>query len=478
MLGEADLKALIKDELWPSWRAERERLDLIDAWSRWRQEPIQLPRKATPEHKQLAELSRTPWLGLVVTTVAQCMYVDGVHFAADAGTVPDPGPDGVLQVEEIDGPWRTWQANRMDSRQIAIHRATLTYGQSFVTVLPGENRRGRPTSVMRGVSPRKMFALWDDPAADDWPRYAMQIIREGKPYRVRVYDDEVVHVLDVEEDTIDGIKLVEQFAHDSGVCPVVRHANQLDLDGRSPGEVEPYIPAAKRINKTAYDRLLVQHFSSWRVRTIAGMSEPDSEEEAARKKLELKVEDLLVAEDPDTKFGTLEATPVEGFISAWRADIEALAAVTQTPTHALTGQLVNLSAEALAAARAALTQKVHERQKSEGEAHLQGLQLAALQQGEFDYADDVSARVTWQDMEIRSMSQAVDALGKAATMLAIPPEVLWSRIPGVEKSDVDEWKRLAEQADPVARYSAELARQAAGDQAVRRAVRDTTTSVA
>jgi hypothetical protein len=120
----------------------------------------------------------------------------------------------------------------------------------------------------------------------------------------------------------------------------------------------------------------VQHFSSWKVRTIAGMVGPEDQSEAERRKLQLKVEDILIADDPDTKFCTLNETPIEGFISAWRADIEALAAVTQTPTHALTGQLVNLSAEALAAARASLTQKVYERQKTEGEAHLQALQLA------------------------------------------------------------------------------------------------------
>ncbi|WP_433505398.1 phage portal protein [Pseudonocardia halophobica] len=133
-------------------------MDVIDAWSRWHQQPLTLPRKPTTEHKPLEEISRTPWLGLVVNTVAQCMYVDNYISAVDAGAAPEPGPDGVLEIAEIDGPWRTWQANRFDARQIAVHRATLTYGQSYVTVLPGEFG-GRPTSVMRGVSPSKMFAL-------------------------------------------------------------------------------------------------------------------------------------------------------------------------------------------------------------------------------------------------------------------------------------------------------------------------------
>ena len=45
-------------------------------------------------------------------------------------------------------------------------------------------------------------------------------------------------------------------------------------------------------------------------------------------------------------------------------------------------------------------------------------------------------------------------------MLMVPPSELWPRIPGVEKSDVEEWKRVAEQGDPVTRMQAELMRQA------------------
>lgn len=445
MLSQDAAKDLVVKRLWPAWRQERERLDRIDCWYRWKQEPIRLPKKATAELKALAGLSQLPWLSLVVTTVAQCMYVDGYLSPLDPQDAAG----------EPNRPWRTWNANQFDRRQIAVHRAALAYGYSFVKVLPGDS-----AAVLRGVSPRKMFAVFDDPAEDDWPRYAMQVDgHEGGSFSVRLYDDEAEHHLRVDSSGED-VEYIDYAAHGAGVCPVVRFANDLDLDGRTPGEVEPYIPAAARINKTAYDRLLTQHFASWKVRTVAGMAEPDSEETANRKKLQLRQDDILVAEDPDTKFGVLDETPLEGFIAAWRADIEALAAVTQTPTHALTGQLVNLSAEALAAARASLTQKVYQRQRAFGASHGQVLRLAAALEGDEAHAQDVMGRVTWQDMEIRSMSQAVDALGKAATMLDVPKEALWSRIPGVERSDVDEWRALRDQQDPMAQFQAELERQA------------------
>lgn len=453
MLNPSTAVDLVKSSLLPGWEAEKERLDRIDRWYRWEQEPITLPRKATLELRQLAELSRVPWLSLVVTATAQAMYVDGYRSQLDPA-------GGSMRDREVSPPWRTWMANGMDRRQIAVHRAMLAYGYSFMKVLPGvDPMTSEPQSVMRGVSPRKMYALWDDPAEDDWPRYAMHVVESHRTsgHLARVYDDEAEYTVRIE----DGSKVEMVGApnvHGAGVCPVVRYSNMLDLDGRTPGEVEPFIPAAARINKTAYDRMLTQHFASWKVRTVAGMAQPDDDETANRKKLQLRQDDILVAEDPDTKFGTLDETSLEGFIAAHRSDVETLAAVSQTPTHELTGQMANLSAEALAAARASLNQKVTERQKSAGSSHAQALRLAASLLGDDDYAADVTGRVTWQDMEIRSMSQAVDALVKAATM-GIPLPALWGRIPGVEKSDVDEWIKMAEQGDPIRQMQAQLDRQ-------------------
>jgi hypothetical protein len=37
----------------------------------------------------------------------------------------------------------------------------------------------------------------------------------------------------------------------------------------------------------------------------------------------------------------------------------------------------------------------------------------------------MTARVSWQDMSVRSLSQAVDAYGKAAQMLGVPEQALW-----------------------------------------------------
>jgi hypothetical protein len=227
--------------------------------------------------------------------------------------------------------------------------------------------------------------------------------------------------------------------------------------------VEPFIPLAGRIDQTVFDRLVVQRFASWVVRTIAGMSPPEELPELEQpswmtnQKLRLRAEDILVADDADTKFGSLPATPLDGFIAAAKADIMALAAVSQTPAHELLGDMVNLSADALAMARASLTAKVEERKHSFGESWEQTLRLASWVMGETDAARDYSAQVRWKDTEIRSLAQAADALGKLAQMLGVPVEVLWEKIPGWTDQDVARAKALADQGGGMEALLRELA---------------------
>lgn len=436
--SEVDLVKYVKDGLWPAMQAERARLRVIDLWLKGEQADPNIPRGATNELRSLLALSKTPWLGLVVTTIAQTLYADGYRSPESKDNTP--------------GPWTTWHANGFDQRQVPVHRAAIGYGYAYTTALPGLSPAGAPRSVLRGVSPQRMYAVYEDPAADDWPIYALQVdpMRGGK-CDVKVYDDQRVHLLQMKDSAT--FTYISTKEHGAGVCPVIRYTNQLDLDGRTPGEVEPFIPVASRIDKTQFDRLMVQHFNSWKVRYISGMAQfADSEEEANARKFKLRQQDILVAEDPNTKFGTLDETSLAGFIDSARADIESLAAVAQLPNHLLTGQMVNLSAEALTSARAPLTQKVYERQIGFGAAHAQMLRLSAKLEGDTAAAEDVMARITWQDVEVRSLSQAADAYGKLAQMLGVPRQYLWPRIPGVTQLDVQEWTDHALDDDPLATY--------------------------
>ena len=425
--------ALVQKDLLPKMVADQAGLDRIDQWMRWEHESPHAPRTSTEEYRELASRAPTPWLRLVVSSVVQSLYVDG-YRSSDA--------------TEESAAWEWWQRNGMDRRQIAVHRAAVGYGLAYATVLPGTDSFGEAMPIVRGVSPRRMMAYYSSPADDDWPVYALRsdpTMIDGQASKVlRLYDANEVHFL-----TSSGDKVLYNGSavHGIGVCPVVRYSAAMDLEGRADGEVEPYISTAARIDQTSFDRLVVQRFSSWVVRTIAGLSLNETvsatNETTAQAKLRLKVEDLLVAEDKDTKFGSLPATPLDGFIAAKDADIRDLSAVSQTPPHHLLGQIANLSADALVAAETSHSRKIEEQSTSLGQSHEQMLRLCARVAGDSAGARDMASQVRWRDTSGRSLAQAADALGKLADMLSVPVELLWEKIPGWTQQDVERAKELA-----------------------------------
>jgi len=427
--------AAVGDVLMPTWSADRDKFDRIDRWARWDHDPPHRPKNATAEYKELAARAQAPWGALIVSSVVQTLYVDGYRRP---------------KAPEDNRAWLIWQANGWDARQIHVHRAALTYGIAYAYALPGKTLSGEPMPKLRGVSPREMVAVYDDPADDDFPQMAMLVRKARNGYRLRVFDERFVHDLFLEHE-VGKPKYVGTEVHDVGVCPVVRYANRFDLEGRAVGEIEPFIPILGRIDQTVFDRLVVQRFASWIVRTIAGMDvkkSADENEMSVREVLSLlRVNDFLLSPDKDTKFGSLPATPLDGFIKAEERDLTDLAAVSQTPAFELLGGIANLSAEALDALKSSQDAKSDEVKHQFGESHELLLRLAAHIAGDTETAEDYEAQVIWKDTSIRSLAHAADAFGKLCQSLGVPPEVLWPKIPVFTQQDVDEAKRLAAESD-------------------------------
>jgi hypothetical protein len=359
--------------------------------------------------------------------------------------------DGFRSPENRDNStaWDIWNANNFAAHQISVHRAAIGYGYSFVRVLPGVDFRGRPMPVMRGVSPKRIFAMYEDPVGDDFPVWALEWMPDNKTWRW--YDPEAYH--EFENPNLDGkFAFVKSVEHGVGVCPIVRYVNQMDLDGRCIGDVEPVIAVAARIDKTDYDRLLVQHYNSWKVRTATGLEQAEDDANRGEDKRKLAQEDILVSSDPNVTFGSLPETNMAPFIAAHESDVEALASMLQLPSHLFTGKVVNVSAEALAASRAQTTQKLLEKQTSMGVSHARMLRLASAINGDDAAASDFSARITWQDVEVRSLAQAADAYGKIAQQLGVPKEFLWRFIPGFDATDIQEMRDMVLDTDPLTKY--------------------------
>lgn len=430
------LAEYISNEVFPKFSNERDRLERIGLWMEGKQPYCTRVGPRDVEKRALLELSRSPWLGLSVAIFAQAMYVDGYRSP-------------VADERGNSSAWDIWTANNFNAHQIAVHRAAIGYGYSFVRVLPGSDFMGRDMPVIRGVSPKRMFAMYEDPVADDFPEWALEMMPDNKTWRW--YDANVYHEF-VNPSTGGRFKYVRTVEHGVGVCPVIRYVNQMDLDGRCIGDVEPVISVAARIDKTDYDRLLVQHYNSWKVRTATGLEQADDDADVAADKRKLAQDDILISSDPNVTFGALPETNMAPFIAAHESDVESLASMEQLPSHLFTGKVINVSAEALAASRAQTTQKLIEKQTSMGVSHGRMLRLAAAIAGDSAAAADFTARVAWQDVEVRSLAQAADAYGKVAQQLGVPKQFLWRFIPGFDAADVEEMRNIALDDDPLTVY--------------------------
>lgn len=423
----------------PSFLRQRANVDQLNFWITGKQAEsdggsvyIPTERVVTSEYDDLVAKSFTPWAGLIVTSLAQTLFLEGIRR---------PGATENMQVYSI------WQENGWDARQIPLHRAAIGHGLAFATALPARSRiTGELTALMRGHSARKMAAFYDDDGEDEWPAFALRCEKEQVTgvsgtvddfWAVRFYDETAIHYLSCVGDgeDPDDWTYISYEEHGLGVTPVVRYANLLDLDGQATSEIDPVLPLLRRIDQDTFDRLIVQRFGAWKVRFAAGLVKPETTEEQRAEAIRLKVEDILISDSPDTRFGTLDETQLEGFIKARDADLRDAAAVTQTPPHHLLGLSSNLQAEALATAEAGLRRKGEERRVCFGESHEMLARLSAMCAGNLEEATAFDAQVRWKDTESRSLAQAADALAKIADSLGVPVEMLWERIPNWTDAD-------------------------------------------
>ncbi|MBB3099391.1 hypothetical protein FHR83_007097 [Actinoplanes campanulatus] len=427
----------------------------IDRYERGDHDDPYMPPHASDEYRLLAKRSVSNWMGVLISTPVQAMYVDNFR----RGQAAVRGSDGAALPE-----WTHWQNSRLDARQTSVHRGAVKFGHSFT--ITEKTDKGTRT---KGLSALNTSALWEDPANDDAPVVALTITQEaaeGSRGKARMWDGaleyEVTFGALLDDDSL---TVTEVGKHGNSECPVTRFAAHIDLEGRTVGVVEPLIPLQDRINQTIMDLLVAQSYTAHVVRYTTGMAPPlkmvpvkDESGEVVDwqpergpdgrpipANINVNSSRFLFAEDPDVRFGSLEGGPLSGFIESIDMSIRHLAAIGQMPPHHLLGQIANLSAEALLAAETALSRKVEEFRKLMGEAWERVFRLAAELEGVEASALDYSGEVIWRDMEMRSLAQSADGLGKLREQLAIPVKGLWARVPGVTKNELDQWSALAEQ---------------------------------
>jgi len=263
-------------------------------------------------------------------------------------------------------------------------------------------------------------------------------------YLIHFYDDSHIHRMTASVDEPDKIRYIDNEIHGMQITPIQRFG-LLNLDGEAPGEVAPYLSLLRRIDQDTADRLMLQRFLSWMVRTATGIDKPTSEEEEEALEYMLGVGDIMSAVSPAAKFGVLQGQPMDGHISAREADIRDLASTSQVPAYRMLGLSDNIGAEAIAAADASLKRKMDEYKAVLGEQFEAYMRLGGHAAGNKAIAEDFSSRAQFavtESIDIQSLSQAITALN--ADDRGIPFEMLWKWIPQWTQNDTLEAKRLRE----------------------------------
>lgn len=440
-------------------REEMPRLTEIREYYKNRVIDIYVPKQAKQEYRQLVDQSRFNILPLLVASVANNLFIDGYRSGN--------------KDRENSKVWDVWQANRMDARQAGLWRSALMYGYGYTVTLPGVLGETK-TAKITPFSPFKVTTLYDDPINDEWPQYALSVgspridYTGGDSSRVvdlAVYDDENVYRMTVPAgaaafpvygQTAPMIgtfafdpKTVKVEAHDLGVVPVVRYcADRNDLDDGAEGVVYSMLPAQRQLNQTTYSLAMAQQYAAFKQRWATGMVVPEDEQGNPIEPFNAAVDRVWIAEDETTKFGEFSETNLDGYLNSRDKTLLHITSVRQIPpTTLVIGPVANVSAEALAALDAGHRQDISERQSSLGEDGEQNMRLAGKAAGIEGAWEDIKASVRWRDTTPRSLAQLADAFGKLATLLGVPAQALWERLPDVTDQDLEAWKEMAKEQD-------------------------------
>lgn len=384
---------------------------------------------ASEEIKELAKQSVRNVCGVVVDTFDRGLSVVGFRSPTESDDLPA---------------WDWWQKNRLDARQHEVHRAALTYGWSWVSVLPDDERAGGEP-VPATWTPLNVHAEWDDPRRDLFPLRATLVRRVrhqlfGDGWSVMWIDDTSVQEGFVKKakrapKINDMLVVGEPWEHGATyngkpVCPLVWFPNERTAEDRDPrGEVEPLIQPQRAINSVNFDRLAVSRFSAFKQKVVIGWTA--SEDEVARASA---TSVWTFEDDPkDVDVKQLDASPLSPYDALLREMTENVALIAGIPLHQLTGSLQNVSQETAALAEAAHQRKLHLKRESFGEAWEQVIHLAAEMSGQ--EVPDASAEMLWLETEARSFAGVVDGIYKLATVPAdaqgVPVEELLDLIPGM-----------------------------------------------
>lgn len=347
--------------------------------------------------------ARTNYCGLVASAVTERLQVDGFRSGSDGDSITDAES------------WGVWQRNNLDADADLVHRAAVSMSEAYVLVgfdgtapiITPEDPRlcAVETDPLNRRIIRAGLKTWDDTTAKK--SYAVLYL----PTTVHYFTSDISAVKKWAETGPDFTGAAQPAVNPIGVVPFVRFVARPQLDGTGMAEFEDAIDVQDRINDGVLNRLVIAKMQTYRQRWVKGLPSEDEEGNPLDLPFVPGV-DMLWSVDADpgeVEFGEFQQAELRPLLEATRDDVTAFITLTGLPPHYVSGDLVNASADALAAAEARLVAKVRALQRTFGEAWEQVLALAARWENRALPAD---TEVIWSDPERKTDAQLSDAAVK------------------------------------------------------------------
>ncbi len=397
---------------------------------------VEVFTEACRAFKTLAQMGVTNWVRLVAKAPSERLSVVGFRFGESTTSSKDV--------------WAIWQRNHLDADSRLVHDTSLSMSTAYALVwadadgqpvITGEHPSQMVVAYVPGSRRRRAAALkrW----IDDDGRWLATLYLPTELYKFKSTTTKPERgQVKWEERRIDGEAW--PLANPLGVVPVVEFAANAGLKARpfggGVGEFEPVLPIQDRINKTIFDRLATGEAQAFRQRYAIGWEpdiDPVTKKPDPRQVFRASQSILWTFPDEKTKVGEFSQADFKPFINAVESDVNAMAAITQTPPTYLLGAMVNISGDALQAAETGMVSKTAAHRDQFSESWEEVLRLA-LQVINDPRAADQQSAVMWADIERVTWAQKLDALVKMES-LGVPRAEVWARIPGIGPSDIERW---------------------------------------
>jgi hypothetical protein len=212
----------------------------------------------------------------------------------------------------------------------------------------------------------------------------------------------------------------------------------------------PALTPQRRINKSLLDRMAMQDQGAFKAMWATGLKIPrDPTTGEPVEKFLKAVNRVFVNENPDGKYGQLQAEDIKQMLEAVRDDIADCAMLVPTSADQILGKLVNVAGDGLKLAQNSEVKRTkrHIRQESEGWEDVARLILKASGK---DVPSASRMTTEWSNPEYRTDTEQANA-ATVAIGAGMPPEVAWERYFNASPDDVKDWsaKKAAAATDPI-----------------------------